>query len=289
MRLLTVPNWSFGRNKALLRDFQSILESADVTVHYCQGDVDHNRTVVAFSGESAVVEETLLRLCEPAFDAIDLNRHVGVHPRIGALDVCPIVPFGKSQAELQSANASAERIAAVIGGRYGVPVYLYEKSERGRHEADLPALRHGGFGGLLGKTLSPDFGPQYAHTNLGVTVVGVRDFLLAVNADLGTEDLEVAKALAKQIRSMRREGDTRFLGVRALGFPLASRNQVQVSMNLTLPDLTEVDPIMEWIADELSELRIKLVGTELIGVIRAKDVSGATRLPIRDAQVLDLG
>lgn len=288
MRLLTVPNWSFGRNKSLLREFQSILESAEIFLHYCQGDVDHNRTVVAFSGEAPEVERTLLRLCEPAFDAIDLNRHVGVHPRIGALDVCPIVPYGKSQAELQAANATAERISAMIGGKYGVPVYLYEKSERGRHEADLPALRQGGFGGLLGRTLSPDFGPEVAHPNLGVSVVGVRDFLLAVNADLATEDVDVAKGLAQRIRSMRREGDNRFLGVRALGFSLASRNQVQVSMNLTLPDLTEVDPIMEWIEDEASELRIRLAGTELIGVIRAKDVSGATRLPIRDAQVVDI-
>jgi glutamate formiminotransferase len=168
-------------------------------------------------------------------------------------------------------------------------VYLYEKSERGRHEADLPALRKGGFGGLIGSTLEPDFGPDHAHENLGVTVVGVRDFLIAVNADLATEEIEVARGLAKQIRSMRREGDTRFLGVRALGFSLASRNQVQVSMNLTLPDLTEVDPIIEWIADELSDLRIRLAGTELIGVIRAKDVSGATRLPIRDAQVVEIG
>lgn len=286
MRLLTVPNWSFGRNKPLLHEFQTVLESSGADVHYCQSDIDHNRTVVAFSAEPEVLLDTLLKLCELAFDAIDLNRHVGVHPRIGALDVCPIVPYENTPADFLTANAVAERLGAMVGGRYGVPVYLYERSERGRHESDLPSLRRGGFGGLLEKTLSPDFGPSKAHPELGVSVVGVRDFLLAVNADLKTEDLGVAKALAKQIRTLRREGDERFLGVRALGFPLASRELTQVSLNLTLPDLTAVDPIMEWILEEAAEKRVRIAGYELIGVIRAKDCAGATTLPIKDRQVV---
>jgi glutamate formiminotransferase len=288
MRLLTVPNWSFGRNTVLLREFQAVLARPDIRVHYCQGDVDHNRTVTAFSGESEVVEEVLLTLCSFAFDTIDLNRHIGVHPRIGALDVCPFVPLSHKESDFLQANAVAERVAAGIAGRFGVPVYLYEKSERGRHEADLPSLRKGGFGGLAGKTLRPDFGPETSHPRLGVTVLGVRDFLLAMNADLDTTNIEVAKRMAKQIRELRREGDPRFLGVRALGFPLTSRSLVQVSMNLTLPDLTPVDDILSWILGHAAKNNIRMASTELIGVIRDVDVAKATRLPIREQQIVEI-
>ena len=287
MRLLTVPNWSFGRNALLLREFQQVLSRPDILVHYCQGDVDHNRTVTAFSGEPKALESTLAGLCSLAFDTIDLNQHVGVHPRIGALDVCPIIPLTGSQSDFMQANAMADRMAASIAGRYSVPVFLYERSERGRHEADLPSLRKGGFGGLSGKTLTPDFGPNTVHPHLGVTVLGVRDFLVAMNVDLATEEIEAGRRIAKQIRELRREGDPRFLGVRALGFPLASRKLVQVSLNLTLPDLTPIDPIIQWVLDSAANAKIRVANTELIGVIRDVDVPTATRLPIREQQIVE--
>jgi len=215
MRVLTVPNWSFGRNKALLRRFEAILNRTDLRVHFLESDVDHNRTVSAFSGEEKPVQEALIELAAQAFDAIDLNHHLGVHPRIGALDVCPFVPIDGVKNELESACALVERCAARISGRWQVPVFLYEKSERGRHEADLPSLRRGGFGALLERTLHPDFGPSHAHPRLGVTVMGVRDFILAVNVDLKETDAQVSRRLAQAIRAMRTEGDPRFLGVRA--------------------------------------------------------------------------
>ncbi len=286
MRLLTVPNWSFGRNKSLLRQFQDVLSQPEIQVHYCESDVDHNRTVTAFSGEPPALETVLAGLCALAFDVIDLNRHVGVHPRIGALDVCPFIPLRSGEAVFHQAHATAERVAALIAGRYGIPVFLYERSERGRHEADLPSLRRGGFGGLAGRALQPDFGPAAAHEQLGVTVLGVRDFLVAMNANLDTENVEVARQLAREIRDLRREGDERFLGVRALGFYLASRKLAQVSMNLTLPDLTPVDPVLEWIMERATSAGVRVAGTELIGVIRDKDVPTATRLPIKEPQVV---
>ncbi|MDR3690105.1 MAG: hypothetical protein P4L46_12045 [Fimbriimonas sp.] len=287
MRILTAPNWSFGRSTSLLREFRHILERPDIQVHYCQGDIDHNRTVTAFSGEPEPVCQTLIELCEHAFASIDLNRHIGVHPRIGALDVCPFVTFTKSEADFLQANALAERFSASIAGRFGVPVFLYERSERGRHEADLPSLRKGGFGGLEGKVLNPDFGPQTFHPRLGVSIVGVRDFLIAMNVDLATENLAIAKQIAKRVRSMRSEGDPRFLGVRALGFQLVSRKLVQVSYTMTLPDITPIDPIIEWTMRQASDARVSVANTELIGVIRRTDVPTATRLPMRDAQIVE--
>ena len=287
MRVLTVPNWSFGRNKELERKFGMILMRHDLMVHFLQGDVDHNRTVSAFSGEHDQVEAALLELAAAAFDVIDLNHHVGVHPRIGALDVCPFVALDAS-VELDEYLAFAEHIAIEIARLFDVPVYLYEKSERGRHESDLPTLRRGGFGGMIGKRLQPDFGPTTAHPQLGVTVVGVRDFLVAMNVNLGSPDPSVSKKLASTIRDLRAEGDQRFLGVRALGLPLASREQSQVSLNITLPDLTPIDPIIEWIRRESVRLDVIPVSTELVGVIRAKDLEFASRLPVRAEQVVNV-
>src|SRR5580658_1670894 len=168
MRLLAVPNWSFGRNQVLLRSFRDILESHALVIHYCAGDVDHNRTVTAFSGSEEAVGDALMDLCEVAFDVIDLNRHVGVHPRVGALDVCPFVLL---EGDLLEALAMAERTASKIAAKFDLPVFLYEKSERGRHESDLPSLRRGGFGSLAGQELNPDFGPTHAHPRLGVAIV----------------------------------------------------------------------------------------------------------------------
>jgi glutamate formiminotransferase len=315
MRTLTVPNWSFGRDRDLLGRFRTVLEDSGLTLHYLQSDVDHNRTVSAFSGEDTAVLGALERLCELAFERIDLNRHVGVHPRIGALDVCPFVPLPEIPSRLPVLPGSAEEsaintqpsaasgaasipperllaevetFAAKVASRYQVPVFLYEKSERGRHEADLPSLRKGGFGSLEGQELNPDFGPSHVHPQLGVSVIGIRDFLTAINVNLAGEDPAAAKAIAQEIRSLRASGDHRFLGVRALGFPLASMGMSQVCLNLTLPDITAVDPIVGWVMGAAADRGRKYMGTELVGVIRRGDLPGATRLKITDAQVIDV-
>lgn len=289
MRLLTVPNWSFGRDKRLLQDFRSILTNHMVILHYCESDVDHNRTVTAFSGEPEVLLETLRELCARAFQVIDLNRHVGVHPRIGALDVCPfvLVPGEESDVAKEAAHYCAEEIAEYLADEFEIPVFLYEKSERGRHEADLPTLRKGGFGSLAGKELNPDFGPRFSHTHLGVSVVGFRDFLIAMNVNLASQEVSFAKQIAKAMRYKRQEGDSRFLGVRAIGIPLASRELTQVSVNLTLADITHPDAIIEWVSERASERGILVAGTELVGVIRKQDLAGATRLPICEEQIVD--
>ncbi len=289
MRLLTVPNWSFGRDAGLVRLFVETLEFRPLRVHYLKGDVDHNRTVTAFSGHPDVVFETLLTFAEFAFDRIDLNRHVGVHPRIGALDVCPFVllPGWEETPDGDRLLAEIEAFGATLAHRYNLPVFLYEKSERGRHEADLPSLRKGGFGGLLDRELRPDFGPPRAHPLLGVTVVGLRDFLIALNVNLQGTDARVAQQIAREIRTARTEGDLRFVGVRALGFYLATAEVAQVSMNLTLPDLTPVDPIVEWIGARALELGSRSVGNELIGVIRSRDLPHAESLEINPHQIVD--
>ncbi len=175
----------------------------------------------------------------------------------------------------------------MIGNKYGVPVYLYEHSCRAGREGALPALRKGGFGGLLDRVIHPDFGPQAAHPRLGVSVVGVRDFLIALNLNLAQELPYVAQGLAKRIRDLRAVGDDRFLGVRALGFSLASKGISQVSLSLTLPDLSPIDPIVKWVQDQAYAQSIGFAGVELIGVIRRKDLEHATTVYPRREQIID--
>jgi glutamate formiminotransferase len=231
------------------------------------------------------------------------------------LDVCPFVPLPETPSRLPVLPASAEEsatssgpatssgaasipperlladvetFAAKVAGRFEVPVFLYEKSERGRHEADLPSLRKGGFGSLEGQELNPDFGPSHVHPQLGVSVIGIRDFLIAINVNLAGEDPDAAKAISQEIRTLRASGDHRFLGVRAQGFPLSSVGMSQVCLNLTLPDITPVDPIVEWVMGAAADRGRKYAKTELVGVIRRKDLGGASRLSINDAQVVDV-
>ncbi len=267
----------------LLHRCSETLDASTCALHFCESDVDHNRTVTALSGDALDVLQMLSELAELILHTIDLNRHMGVHPRIGGLDVCPFVVL---DGEMAGAIELVRGYADAFAKQWEVPVYLYEKSEQGRHEADLPSLRKGGFGGLSGKTLRPDFGPAQAHPLLGVTVMGVRDWLVALNVDLRTDDLKLAKELAKSIRGLRSDGDERFLGVRALGFPLTSRNLTQVSLNLTLPDLTLIDPVVEWIIAQAQKSGVAIEGTELIGVVRSKDAEHASRLVIRPEQVV---
>jgi glutamate formiminotransferase len=285
VQVLTVPNWSLAREQGVVRQACEYLAASGVRVHYCQGDLDHNRTVTAFSGPAAEVGEALAGLSRQILPSIDLRRHVGVHPRIGGLDVCPFVPLGSFEPE--AFRAWVEERAAAFAEEFGVPVLLYERSERGRHESALPALRQGGFGRLAEKNLDPDFGPRSAHERLGMTAWGWRDFLLAVNVELRQPLPDLAKRIAKRIRDLRADGDMRMLGVRALGFPLPSRGLSQVSMNLTLPDITSADPVLEFVSQEAAKEGVGTEGYELVGVIRERDLPGASRLPYQPSQVVE--
>lgn len=287
-RVLAVPNWSFARELSLARECRGLLDATGLTVHYCQGDADHNRTVTAFSGPATGVGDAVRALARLVLPRIDLRRHVGVHPRIGGLDVCPFVPLGHpGPGDLAAFSAWVDRSAAEFASEFEVPVFLYERSEKGRHEAELPALRRGGFGGLASRSLDPDYGPVRSHERLGATVWGWRDFLIALNVNLAEADAAAAKGIAKQVRAMRADGDPRMLGVRALGLPLPSRGLSQVSMNLTLPNVTPVDPVVQFVLDRASALGIAAAGRELVGVVRPRDVAQAGLVPIQPCQVVE--
>jgi glutamate formiminotransferase len=286
VKILTVPNWSFGRDNGLLRLCRDYLETQAVEIHYVEGDVDHNRTVTGFSGEANAVGEALIGLADLILPSVDLNRHIGCHPRIGALDVCPFVPYDSLDGP--ALNAWIDGFAPQFSERFSLPIFLYERSEKGRHSGALPALRKAGFGGLLASELDTDFGPRRAHPEWGATVMGWRDFLVAVNLNLKEERAVVASNLAARIRSRRRDGDLQFKGVRALGFMLPSRGQSQLSLNLTQPNETYVDQVMQWGFDAARVLGIEVADTELIGVIRVRDMEHAMLLEPKREQIVEM-
>lgn len=268
-----------------------------IKVHYLASDYDHHRTVSAFSGHPSVVRRALLNQTETAFRFIDLRHHRGVHPRIGALDVCPFVALTEEGATIgdqpskesiseSCAVAFSRAVAREIAQRYEVPVFLYEKSAKEGRPKDLPALRRGGFEGLLGRVLSPDYGPPTVHPRWGAMVLGVRDWLIAVNVLLGEEEAEIAKTIAREIRTIR-ENAPLFDGVRALGFSLASRGISQVSLNITKPDTTGVDPVVRWVVGRAESLGARVVGCELVGVIRRAHLPSVTLVPISPEQIVD--
>lgn len=279
--MLCIPNWSEGRNPQVIGFARDAMLAAGVTIHFNRADADHNRLVTAFSGMVEAVQDALFRLCDVLLPLIDLRTHEGAHPRIGALDVCPFVLQQLDALEESDALEFVEHVAGRFSEKYGIPVLLYEKSERGRHAADLPTLRKGGFEAALGRDLPTDFGPTQAHPRWGATVMGLRDPLLAVNAVLPAEQFDLARDLARHIRSARGT-DERFKGVRAIATYLPGQKVAQVSMNFTKPDETSVDEVVEW----LESRGARVVRVELIGVARESDLLKGTRLEYSREQVV---
>jgi glutamate formiminotransferase len=183
-RILAVPNWSFC-DSYIAQQAQSILTDVDVTIHYCRGDVDHLRTVTAFSGRQINVFEGMNKLAEFLMPKINLEDQHGVHPRVGALDVAPFVILEGSESGLIEGVTSW---GSQFSQRFDIPVHLYEKAARKDQENRLPYLR-----GQMGEVKKlPDFG-SFAQPKWGTTIVGVRDFLLAANINLALEDIELVR------------------------------------------------------------------------------------------------
>lgn len=313
MPILAVPNWSIGRERTVLRQAFDFLENTPVTVHFAEADIDHNRTVTAFSGTPHNVEQTLVGLAEILLPAINLQRHTGVHPRIGGLDVCPFIPIPElgTKSEARSSLPAGEGVdnnsksakyihtqtqesalqafitetAQLLSQTHQIPIFLYEHSAPGK---SLPNLRKGGFGELINRPLTPDFGPNQAHPHLGATVLGWRDFLIALNINFPNTPgaFETMRHIAAQIRHERQANNPLFAGVRALGLELQAQEIAQVSLNITQPDTTNFDEIISFIEDLGAKQGHNEAYTQLIGVIRDTDIERTLKIHPRPAQIV---
>jgi glutamate formiminotransferase len=270
-----VPNLSEGRRPEGVARLAAAASSAPgVRLLDLSSDPDHNRSVLTLAGEPEGLHQGLLALYEAALAEIDLTRHRGVHPRIGAVDVAPFVPLGGAPMEV--AVAAANRLAPVVARRFGLPVYLYERAARRPERTFLADIRRGGFEGLAAKLAdpawAPDFGPALPHPTAGATVIGARFFLIAFNAVLATPDVAVARAIAAQVR----ESGGGLPAVRAMGVHLASRGLAQVSMNLVDYRRTPLLRALERVEEEAAALGTRVVETEVVGLVPAAAVRGVT-------------
>ncbi len=265
-----VPNFSEGRDTAKVEALVEAARSvAGVTVLDREMDADHNRSVLTLAGSPEAVSEAALRAVGKAVELIDLTRHTGVHPRIGAADVVPFVPV--EGVTLEECVRLAERVGGEIWRRYRVPVYFYEAAARTPERTNLENIRRGQFEVLRDEIASrperaPDVGDPCCHPTAGAVVVGARKFLIAYNINLNTPDVEIAKKIAKTIRFS--SGGFRF--VKAMGVPLTSRNLAQVSMNLTDFEQTPVHRVFETVRTEAERYGASIVGSEIVGLIPKK-------------------
>ena len=263
-RLLeAVPNFSEGRSAETIRALGAAL-GAYAHVLDVHADPDHNRSVFTLGGDGESLVDALVAGVECARERIDLRRHQGVHPRIGAADVVPVVAVWPEQ--LETAKRVALAVADRVAIELGLPVFLYGELAPGVRPA---LLRRGGPAELQRRLdageLRPDRGPTRLDASAGCVLVGARRPLIAFNVDLATDDLDVAKAIASAIR----ETGGGFRGVRALGFPLASRGLVQVSMNIEDWEASPLTAIFDRINAEAAARGVAVAGRELVGLIPA--------------------
>jgi len=253
----SVPNFSEGRDESKVRAIvDAIAAVPGVKILGWESDVDHNRSVVTFAGAPDDVMEGAIRGAGKAAEVIDLNRHQGVHPRVGAADVIPFVPLEGSTME-QCVDV-AHRAGEEIWRRFGIPVYFYEFAARRENRKRLERVRRSGFDGA-----PPDIGDIAAHPTAGASVMGARGFLIAYNVNLATTDADIARQIATKIRES--SGGFRF--VKAMGLYLPSRDCAQVSMNLTNFAEIPMEQVYQAIAKEAAALGTAIRSSQLIGLI----------------------
>lgn len=263
-----VPNFSEGREFAKVEAIGGAIASArGVQVLRSEMDADHNRSVVTFAGTSEAVVEGAFRGIAKAAEVIDLRTHTGVHPRIGAADVVPLVPL--EGIGLAACAELAHQLGRRVWQELGVPVYFYEAAALSPERRPLENVRRGGF---YNPAMTPDLGGPALHCSAGGCVIGARRILVAFNINLKTADVGIARAIARKIRAS--SGGLPFL--KAIGVKLASRDTAQVSMNLTNFEQTPLDRVFEAVRAEAAVHGVEIAGSQLIGLTPRKALGGAT-------------
>jgi glutamate formiminotransferase len=267
----SVPNISEGKRKEVIDEIVKTLRNRDgVKILEVSSDESHNRTVVTIAGDVEKVMDALFDFTKKSIELIDLRNHKGEHPRIGAVDVIPLVPIsGITKKEL---NEYAIKLGERIWNELKVPIYFYAESAKFEERKKLPNIRKGEFEGLSEKMKDPnwypDIGEPNPHPTAGATVIGVREFLIAYNINLGTEDTSIAEKIAKSIR----ESSGGLMYVQAKGFYLEDKRCAQVSMNILNFNKAPIYRIFEIVKMEAERYGTYVKESELVGLIPLKAV-----------------
>jgi glutamate formiminotransferase len=277
MRIVeSVPNFSEGRRPEVIEAIvEEVRRAGSAHVLDLSSDADHNRSVLTLAGEPGAVRTAIEALVAACVRRIDLRSHQGHHPRMGAIDVVPLVPI--RGVTMQDCVGLAREIGEAIARRHDLPVYLYEEAATAPHRRDLAAVRRGGFEGFTAKIhdplWAPDFGPATVHPTAGCVAVGAREFLIAFNINLTTPDVEVANRVARAIRHS--SGGLRF--VKAMGVMLGDRRLAQVSINMTDFRRTPLHRVFEMVRTEAARWGAGIAGSEIVGLVPQEallDVAG---------------
>jgi len=261
-----VPNFSEGRRtdviEAIVKPFK---ETKGCYLLDYRADPDHNRLVVSLVGEPEALKESLIKSAKVAIENIDLNKHQGAHPRIGAIDVIPFVPL--RNITMEECVEFSRKFAEVFHRETQVPVYFYEESALRPERRKLEVIRKGQYEALKEEIAKPerhpDIGEPKLHPTAGATVIGARKFLVAFNVNLHTKDVNIAKAIAKAIRS----SSGGFSAVKAIGLELKERGMTQVSMNIVDYEKNALYRVLELIKAEAKRWGISIAETEVYGMV----------------------
>lgn len=261
-----VPNFSEGRDKEKIESIADCFRGkSGVKLLDYSGDADHNRSVVTVAGEPEAIKYAVIEAIGKAIELIDLNKHSGEHPRMGAVDVVPFIPI--KNVTIDEAIALSQEVAKEVGVRFNLPVFLYEASATTQHRENLADIRRGEFEGLSDKMRltewKSDFGPETPHPTAGVVAIGARKPLIAYNINLNTNNIKIANAIAKKVRHS--SGGMRYC--KAIGIYLKERDLAQVSTNLTDYTKTSIYSVHEMVRMEAKRYGVSIIGSEVIGLV----------------------
>ena len=260
-----VPNISTADADLVNQAAGVVRSTPGVTLLNTSSDASHNRTVITFLGDPAGVEEAAVQLAKFAARTIDLTKHKGEHPRMGAIDVIPFIPI--REVSMDECIALSQKAAERIWQEACVPVFLYEASASAPHRENLAAIRKGQFEGMAEKVKEPqwepDFGGKAIHPTAGVVAVGARAPLIAFNINLSTADVTIADKIARIIR----QSGGGLTCVKAMGVYLKERNCAQVSINMTNYCMTPLYRAVEFVRFEAARYGVSVIGTEIVGLV----------------------
>jgi glutamate formiminotransferase/formiminotetrahydrofolate cyclodeaminase len=300
-----VPNFSEGRDLDLIRQIAAVIESVEgVSLLDVDPGASTNRTVVTFVGNPDAAVEAAFRAIQKAAELIDMRKHKGAHPRMGATDVCPFIPV--SNVSWEEAIACANRLGKRVGDELNIPVYLYERAAKNKTRSNLSVIRTGEYEGFFEKIKQPewkpDFGPTAFNEKSGATVIGVRDFLVAYNVNLNTKSVRRANSVAFDVREQGRvkteDGTTsgkpvldengepvRVAGmlkhVKAIGWYVDEYGIAQVSMNLTNIEETPLHAAFDACNESASRRGLRVTGSEIVGMVPKRCLLDAGRYFLR--------
>ncbi|TSJ44136.1 glutamate formimidoyltransferase [Mucilaginibacter corticis] len=284
-----VPNFSEGVDQGIIHSITGAIGSVEgVKLLNVDPGRGANRTVVTFAGEPEAVVEAAFQGIKMAGELIDMRTQKGEHPRMGATDVCPLIPV--SNISLDETAQYAIQLAKRVGDELKIPVYLYEHAQPNKKRSNLAAIRAGEYEGFFKKIKlpmwQPDFGPAELDAKRGATVIGARDFLVAYNINLNTSSTHIANEIAQEVREtgkiiINENGKERIPGalkhVKAIGWYIEEYGKAQVSMNLTNITETPIHQVFDEVAAKAADHGVTVTGSELIGMIPLKAMVEAGR------------